>query len=63
MNDEQQIPFITTIFITPEEEYVCNSCANEKAGQFIRMNYEVIKDVHVVFCVFCQAEVPNPLTD
>jgi hypothetical protein len=57
------IPFSTTISISLEEEYVCNSCSTEKAGPFTEMLYTVEKDLDVVFCTFCQQELTNPLED
>ena len=59
-NLEPVVPFTTTIFINEDTEYVCDACAVEKPGPFTKMSYKVEIDLHLVWCCFCQKEIPDP---
>jgi hypothetical protein len=52
--------FSTSIFSSEDDEYVCDSCAVEKPGPFRKVSYEVKYDLDLIWCRFCDKEIPDP---
>jgi len=52
--------FSTSIFSNEDDEYVCDPCAIEKPGPFRKVSYEVKYELDVIWCRFCQKEIPDP---